>query len=61
MEFKNDGLINPDKILNWIKKSTDKIKITKEQKVFIYKEWSSVIERLETIESISKSLVQVVD
>ena len=56
IEFRSDGSIIPERLLKWIKNSTYLIKLRKDQKVFIDKDWVSVDDRLKTIEEISYSL-----
>ena len=56
IEFRSDGSIIPERLLKWMKNSTYLIKLRKDQKVFIDKDWVSVDDRLKTIEEISYSL-----
>ena len=61
IEFRNDGMINPQKLVNWIKHTQYSIKVRKDQKIFISKSWKSVEDRLKIVEEISHNLSHILD
>ena len=61
IEFRNDGMINPQKLVNWIQHTQYSIKVRKDQKIFIAKSWKSVEDRLKIVEEISHNLSHILD
>ena len=61
IEFRNDGMINPQKLINWIKNSVYSVKVRKDQKIFISKSWESIEDRLQIVEEVSYNLSHILD
>jgi len=61
IEFRNDGMINPQKLVNWMNNTKYSIKLRKDQKVFISINWESVEDRLRIVEEISLNLRHIID
>lgn len=59
IEFRNDGVIDPYKLIEWTKNSTTETRFREDQKLFMEIEWSTEEKRLEIIESITRSLERI--